>query len=397
MSACGVQQDLPPSIARFKSGELCRTTMRQQPAEHGLLVGENIKDVEPVNLIAAVKMDCPSRQVIAVCESQMSGVMAQAQSAGADCIVDEMGLFALIAKMEQQDGGSNIQSAEQLATSTRKMSISRDSGVCISLLSGRGGVGKSTLCIACALAAHKCGLRVAVVDFDAQFGDLRFMCGKDKLFYPIAVRADDSAFSLSLDETEGIVPVVYPQANPEYHEALYSKLLTSISVARENADLVLVNTGSFWNDTHADVMMASDIALFVMDQRPTSVEGCKRAKDLCIRMGIPSTKFAFALNRCTYKGHLGKYDCALSLGVDNVCEIADGGNSVEECLALGHPSILYEQPNPILLTSAVALSKIVAPFGLNIDSAALANGRKSRGSISIFGRRGRDNVAVREG
>jgi len=129
---------------------------------------------------------------------------------------------------------------------------------------------------------------------------------------------------------------------PEYAEDHAEEISGLIASLKTVADYVVVNTGSFWSELQAMLAKHADRLVFVMDQRATSVRGCKQAVDLCIRLQIPSIRFGFLLNRCTRNAPLTSLDVSLALGGVEVCTVADGGPLVDEMLALGSPYELLE-------------------------------------------------------
>jgi len=92
-------------------------------------------------------------------------------------------------------------------------------GLVLSFLSGSGGTGKSTLSLLMALLLQRIGFRVALVDLDLQFGDIRFIAEGEPL-----ITKDDMPFLQSSELTidrfldESGLCFISPPEEPELAE-----------------------------------------------------------------------------------------------------------------------------------------------------------------------------------
>lgn len=57
-----------------------------------------------------------------------------------------------------------------------------------------------------------------------------------------------------------------------------------LETLRDQFDIVVVNTGAFWSDTHAVVLENADAVAFVVDQRPSSLRATVHAVEICARV-----------------------------------------------------------------------------------------------------------------
>lgn len=373
---CGIDAgDVHGDVLKCESGETFRYIMSAEPATRCAIVGNDINDVDPLNLVAALKKDNPERKVMTLDSNWGLSFSVNAEKAGVDQAISEEELEQIIGAcvVEAEQDLPDTSAAAERVPQVDSTVQSSDSGICMSVVSGRGGVGKSTLCLLLAMVAESKGIRTTVLDMDMQFGDLGYLCNQDRSFSLLGYGLG----GLDLDEKKldaSKILVLYPIEKPEYSEVMSKKVRDLIDGARRCSDLVIVNTGSSWSDLNADIVEWSDVVVFVMDQRATSVRGCRAARDLCIRMGIPSSKFCFVLNRCTGSGQISVYDCALSLGVDVVHEVPDGGAEVEEALSLGIPSTLMDVAGPLVESIGDILSATMSRFGLKIQEPAPRSG-----------------------
>jgi MinD-like ATPase involved in chromosome partitioning or flagellar assembly len=398
---CGVSPESLKELGRgaviFPAGEPFRNALLHEPESTPALVGESIPDVAPVNLISAIKVDCPGRTVYAVRGQEGSRVLDNALEAGADSVIDILETSAVGEIPTAFSAEMKVQSKFRGSSEEVGFEPREHKAICICFVSGRGGVGKSTLSVFMALAANKFGLRSALIDLDSQFGDLNFQCCEDPYFEAFGVCPGDLSVEGGLDFVpNGKIALVYSSARPEYSESVNDDLHRILRLAREKLDVVIVNTGANWTESLADAVEESDVTIFVMDGRVTSVRGAKSASELCMRMGIPSSKFLFAMNRYSPKALISSYDCALTIGVDEVLEVMDGGEAVGEAMSLGVPSSLIEDSNPMLASIDEMLTAILERFGVvvYVELAGKPGKVKQR---RMPGRRRSKNVAARQG
>jgi pilus assembly protein CpaE len=223
---------------------------------------------------------------------------------------------------------------------------SSQKGLLMGIFSGRGGVGKSALALMLSLVARERGLRTTLIDLDLQFGDISYLAGQEERG---CLRKRSLEELLALESVpvgdRGELLIVEAPSQPEQAELLLPRIPLVLEHLMTSFDFVVANTGSFWNELHAELASRCDHLVFLMDQRSTSVTACKQAIDLCIRMQLPQARFLFALNGCGRYAALSAQDVSLALGGVDVCEIADGGSLVDELLALGRPGELVRSGN----------------------------------------------------
>lgn len=221
------------------------------------------------------------------------------------------------------------------------------SGFVVSVLSGNGGVGKSTVAACLAVLLQGKGLKTVLVDLDLQFGDAGFLLGlDDTVGIDELVRQPERINRVK--PAGGLPAVVGAPDRLEESEAFVAYTSEVLSLLKVHFDAVVVNTGSFWSDSHIQVSEASDQVLFILDQRPSSVRSCSRALDLCARCGIAVQPFRFLLNLCSKHALLTSLDVSCALHGIQVGELRDGGREVGELLGAGLPLELASSKNPFI-------------------------------------------------
>lgn len=393
---CGIEvAEAAGDVIRCGSGEAFRNLMSREPSDRVAVVGGGINDVDPLNLIAAIKKDCPSRKVVSLNSDWGLSFSDNADKAGVDDAVDGAYLasrFGIVLPGQGVAKPSVPNPSE--AGRHRDLEIAQGEGrlgACICVASGRGGVGKSTVCILLALSAVAHGTSCAIVDADLQFGDLGFLCERDEMFSTVGFGAGFCDLGLGAIGHD-TVPVLYSMERPEYSEELSYGMKQLLVECRKDRELVLVNTSTLWSDMHADLVSWCDGVLLVMDQKTTSVRGGKTAKDLCVRLGAPTSKLFYAVNRYSRSNKISLNDCAATLSADreSMFGIVDGGDQIEEALSLGIPSSLIKSGNPAIESSSMAFEKLAVRLGIELGrNSALSShpgrrwmfGRKAGGHV----------------
>lgn len=237
--------------------------------------------------------------------------------------------------------------------------LSEGKGIVAAFISGRGGVGKSSLTVLSALDLWLAGSQVALLDMDLQFGDLGVLAGNepDVHIQRLAVEQLCNSRMRIPSPREAMLLLEAPQ-NPELAEELVHQVPGMLAALRSVADIVLVNTSCLWNETAAVLASSADKLVVCMDQRATSISAARQVVDLCIRLKIPSTRLCYLLNRCARNAPITDIDASLAMGGVEVITIAEGGADVDELLSLGCP---YE-----LLTSKSSLRQCIKDLGARL-------------------------------
>ena len=333
-------------VITFTSSEECRLSLQKSPVSESVIVCNTAGVVTPINLAAALCADTPERDVYLMEDYPTEALASRARAAGIRGILDSSQTKWLLG-VEQA-----IPTASTARSSTK--------GRIIGFFSGRGGVGKSTVALMAALSAQGRGARVALVDLDLQFGDLNYLAGREpsSRIQRLSLEqccAGPGLCSLPDEALTLIIPPSHPEQGEVYAQGIPSLLL---GLAAQK-DLVVVNTGSFWSEIHAQTVQCCDHLAFLMDQRATSIEACKQVADLCVRMQAPQARFIYLLNGCGRHASLTTQDVMLALGGVEVFGIADGGSLVDELLALGCPMELLSSGNAFVASLEALLDVLL--------------------------------------
>ena len=267
-----------------------------------------------------------------------------------------------------------VESGKSSAVASRRAFV-------VPVVSGSGGVGKSTIATLCAVVAHDLGYRTLLIDGDLQFGDAASMVGNDE-----DVSLD--AFERSVDadvlkhENETSPSVIASLKKPEQAERIIAQLPAIIDACSPHFDVIFVNTGAFWCEEQAILIERSDKTLFVIDQRPSSLASCKKALELCARCGIATSPLLFLINRCGKGALYTSIDISCALQGAHVFELRDGGFEVEELLTAGQPLDLLRSQNEL----CVSIQRLLLSFLPELEGGAKREVVSKQRSWSIFGR-----------
>lgn len=242
----------------------------------------------------------------------------------------------------------------------------------VSVISGSGGCGKSTLIATMAHAASLLGLRAAVLDLDLMFGNLYDLMGVEgtrdmaTLVEPAAAGAlpESAIVGAAMRVAPGIT-LWGPVAAPERAESMARAVELLIDVLRRESDVIFVDTSVFWGDAAAAAVSASDRCLVVGDMAVSSATGAARAIDLACRVGVPRTACTAVFNRFGARG--ADEDTAmrfeLTCALSSKIRIADGGQDLAALMAFGRADEVVGQTSAFATSVREATREMLIELG----------------------------------
>ena len=353
----------------FPSGAEARAGIAQADAiEEAWVVSSD--DVEPINLAATLKADRPDLRVRLVAFEGCGSLYSRAHTALIDEVVD-CALFVQRyvamkrAYAKQVDAATmtpalpceenpadtfvpvvatseNQPSAQPAVALLTAAKASR--AFLMPVVSGSGGAGKSSVSVVGAHIARSLGYRTLLLDYDLQFGDAARMAGVENALSIDEALTHPDRFERELRRDPGLAVLAAPARLETAEDVVHAmpQFLDDVSSA---FDVIVANTGAAWAEQHAALLERCSAALFLIDQRASSVRACRHALELCARCGIASGPFQFAVNRCAKGAPLTSVDVSCALQGAPVYEIKDGGRDVEDYLGGGAATELLESRN----------------------------------------------------
>lgn len=373
-------------------------------------------DIDAINIAATCKSDRPELRVCLISFSSSGSCRTRAERAQIDAILDKHDFVVRYAQAKRiyitkQQGVSlaaarlkrvpsplgspepSVDSSSQGAITLYKQAqsqkmpseaLSECRAFFLPVVSGSGGSGKSTIAVLAALIAQSRGYKTLLIDLDMQFGNASTLLGVRNALYLEKVIEKPELID-ALEGSEGKPALIAAPRTIEASEMLGSHLPELLRQAFNAFDVVIANTGSFWTEQHVFILEQSTKALFLVDQRPSSLQACKHALELCSRCGIAASPFVLGVNRCGKSAIYSSIDVSCSLHGMPAVELRDGGNEVEECLAAGQPLELLEEQNELCKSIDRMLSEMLPePDG----HASRMRASSKRHSFRLFGKQG---------
>lgn len=242
-------------------------------------------------------------------------------------------------------------SPDQTGCLSRDALEERSGAPMVTAISGRGGVGKTTLVTAMASFAAHVGLRAAVLDLDLMFGNAWELMGAEGFrgIEGVGLHADERGLAEHDIEDAAMrigpgLTLWGPCERPEQAEYCSGSIERLVDVLREVADVIFVDTSGQWGDAVAMAVAKCDRCLVLGGPGTSLASSGKRAVSLATRLGVPHTRMTCVVNR------FGAHDCneehALSFematALHSRVRIADGGDEVQNMLAFGKVNSLME-------------------------------------------------------
>lgn len=226
------------------------------------------------------------------------------------------------------------------------------------VISASGGSGKSAIAAMAAVLTQRAGLKTVLVDLDLQFGDMREAFGVEEALGLDELLAAPARINQVVNAGDMPALLCAPR-NLELAEDVVARLSEVLDLLCSRFDVVIANTGSFWADEHMVLLERCSRALFVIDQRPSSLRACQRALDLCMRCGIAVSPLVFAVNKCSRQGLYTSIDVSCALHGATARELYWGGDQVGELLAAGNALELATSRNALVESLGVMLGELV--------------------------------------
>lgn len=311
----------------------------------------------------------------------------EAHTAAVSVITDDAGISD---KENGNQGGG--------AAHSPRRTLSRNAPV-IAFFSGRGGVGKTSVVAAMAVAAASWGMRVGLCDLDLSCGNL-YSC------FGTSGPADLGSIALEKPPThEELLSCGRPVADriglwgscerPEMADAVYPHVRALIDAVAQRSDVVLVDTATTFTDAAAQAAQQCDRFVLVVDGRPGSSVAQARLGGLAVRLGVARTRIARLANRCGRRGRGEPLINRAEVGLETArpLRVVDGGSEVVDCLAEGKVQDLFDLGSRFAESSAESLAKMLSELG-RLPEAPQAQRlleHRSQRSLWSFGR-GREAV-----
>jgi pilus assembly protein CpaE len=195
-------------------------------------------------------------------------------------------------------------------------------GHVIVVFSGKGGVGKSLLALNIAAAlARDVSDRVALVDFDLQFGDLGVLLGLDTTRNVTQVveafpNIDYEFIEANMREATGGLKVLLGPQSPELADLVTAEHSEAILNELAKAfDYVVVDTASHLDEVTLEALEHSNAIVVIVELSLPAVKEARLALKVFQRLRIPADRIKVVLNRADASSGITPIQLESSLGV----------------------------------------------------------------------------------
>ncbi len=274
-------------------------------------------------------------------------------------------------------------SITKLASKERKHSVAQNTekrtrSKVYSFFSGKGGVGKTTLCTNTAVALASRGKKTLLIDLDLQFGDADMALDVSPNETIVDLSRDLNGISLDnitsscTTHPSGFMLLASP-SSPELAEYVTSAAVKSIlDIARNYFEYILMDCGCALVDPVITALENSDTIFMVND---VNILSLKRAK-VClnvIQQLNQGDKARLIINKNLKKNNVNISDFENLLGIPAYAVISNDFKSVNSSLNNGQPVVVYKPRSPIAKDMNSFVDKLVLE-----REGTLANDKKSK-------------------
>ena len=412
--------------------ELRERLRDEEPRTVGAIVGHGGSGVSDLNLAAAVAHDGFASEVVLVARGASGSLRSRASQAGVTRVVDATVAPGLqqneqpvaIAVGSQEDsipvptaapvsagnlmsGGGPAPSAAPGSVAAPELAAESQITVVeqppeqgkvapiLTVTSGRGGVGKTSLVAMMAACAARWGMDVALVDLDLSCGNLHTCFGVTTGPDLARIAADGSVTAESMGRASvrcaEHLHLWGPCARPEMAEVVMPHMASLLNYLSARHDLVLVDTSTTFTDAVAQAVQSCDRMLVVHDERAGAIASAARMSALAVRLGVARTRIVRVVNLGDPRAKPNAFEGRAEVGLETarMFRVVDGGIEAEELLASGKVCDLVASDDDVVMGVSSLLAQTLAELGrLPDDEGArkAAERRVGRRRKQLFGK-----------
>ncbi len=232
-------------------------------------------------------------------------------------------------------------------------------GISIAIVSGKGGVGKSTLCANLGVALSQMGKKTLVIDGDLEGASQNLLFGMDfhvptlHQYLSGEVGAEDTVFTLPEDGGPDIVVgSMRVESLKTVKFELFQKLISELS---GYYDILLVDAPAGLGIDVFNVVSACDCVIVMTNPDVLSVAGALKAKVLAER--LEKKILGMVVNKAGRRYDIPSDYMEEMVGID-IIGIIEEDDAVHKALVAGKPLIL-ESPDSRAAKSIRGIAKVL--------------------------------------
>ena len=366
-----------------------------------VLMDINMPDMDGITATEQLSTTAPGAAVVMMSVQGEADYLRRSMLAGArEFLVKPFSSDELTASIRQvssreRDKQSRI-GVPTVATSTASTGgggaggSSGGDGQVIAIFSPKGGVGRTTLAVNLAVAAHtELGRKVVVMDGSFQFGDVGVLLNLNPRSKSIAELIPEmegsgeieSINTFVIDHSSGIRALLAPPS-PEMAEMITPAGIKKVLEAlRREHDVVIVDCTSYFNDTTLAILDSADVILTMLSLEITSIKNIRLFLEVTEQLGYEAGKVRLVLNRADSTLGIRVSDVEHSIGRKVDETIVSDGRSVVYALNRGVPFFVSNREAQV---SQDILRLARSVIGERSSVAAADDSRKSAQKKSLF-------------
>lgn len=241
----------------------------------------------------------------------------------------------------------------------------------LTFVSGRGGIGKTTLAAASACLLEERGYRCALLDLDLSCGNLARAFGVKHPFDLARLHDSDHVEEMCARGKTSItdrIDIWGPCKTPEMAEVVYEYIPALIEYATHNYDVVIADCSTTFTDAVAQIVQVSTRLFIVHDDMPDAIVSLGKTSALAVRLGVARTRICRIENFANPHAKLDLDFARTEIGLEGACayRICDGGASVAELISTGHVHELCESNNTYIRNLQSMITSVL--HGLGFDT-----------------------------
>ncbi len=368
------------------AADLRQLALEAQPDEYSIVIGGTKDDVSDINLAAALVHDGNARAVVLVRRNASGSLRSRAARAGVDLVLDpaEIAELAKAGRIQMVDGGLTVLPAVSECDSEKTLELAPSAcptlenlvppaeisrAPIITMVSGRGGAGKTTIAASFALTAASWGMKVGLIDLDLTCGNLYscFADGKmnDLAKFTVHEPGDAAALKISGTQVAKNISLWGPCLKPEMAETVAPFAGNLIQAVSGIVDVVIVDTSTSLTDVVAQAAQLSDRFVIVTGKPTFSLTAMSRISGLAVRLGVARTRIVRIENKANphTKQDISTGRAEIGLEAARQYRVFDGGADILPLVASGQLPLLLQEQSPFAKSLASTLAQLFLGLG----------------------------------
>ncbi|WP_176560307.1 AAA family ATPase [Brevibacillus dissolubilis] len=317
-----------------------------------ILIDENIAPGQLYPHIQTLLVKFPFIGIIVTSTDQLVVKLKQFMNVGArDCLIKPFGASDLI---------NSVNNVHRYVKQLKKQIIEQSARILvrspkiISVISTKGGVGKSTIStlLTSGLASHY-KERTAIVDLDLQFGDVSLLMDvnvKNTItnITESIEKLDAASLPPLLTKHHSGASIIPSPLNPEEADFITEyQLHRMFDLLREEFNYIIVDCPPGFTDQAIVALEQSDTILFVTTPELIALKNTKSGLKTMTELGIDPEKIKVVVNRFSSKHNFPLTVIEEVLGVPVYMTVSNDYVNIIDFFNQGHPQLVYESKSSL--------------------------------------------------